>query len=215
MLTVKQVAKLTEPGRYLDGHGLYLQVGRTGARSWLLRYVRHGKERLLGLGPLHTFTLDEARRRAVQARQLLQAGIDPIDAKRAARAARAKVLANEAAKRLSFEEATQKYFEQHSPTWTSARHRAQFLSVMEAYVYPTFGKLPVAAIDTALVLKVLEPLWNKRNQTAIRLRGRIEKVLDWAAVKEYRSGENPARWEGHLDQVLPKADKPNHHAALP
>jgi integrase len=211
-LTVRRLAKLTKPGRYLDGHGLYLQVGHTGARSWLLRYVQHGAERWHGLGPLHEFTLHEARQRAVRARQQIRDGIDPIAAKRAARDA----LALERAKTLTFEQATQQYFDQHSPKWTSPRHREQFLSMMEAYVHPMIGKMPVAAIDTGLVLQVIEPLWTTKNQTAIRLRGRIESVLDWATVRGFRTGENPARWKGHLAEVLPAGvAKSKHFTALP
>jgi integrase len=213
-LTVRRIAKLTKPGRYLDGHGLYLQVGHTGARSWLLRYVQAGNERWLGLGPLHTFTLDEARQRAVRARQQIHDGIDPIALKRAARDTQAL----ERAKALTFEQATKQYFDQHSPKWSNARHREQFVSMMQAYAYPVIGKLPVATIDTGLILQVIEPIWTTKNQTAIRLRGRIESVLDWATVRGYRTGENPARWKGHLAEVLPASShiaKVKHFTALP
>jgi integrase len=213
-LTVKGLAKLTEPGRYGDGHGLYLQVGKGTGRAWLLRYVLRGKERWMGLGPLYDFTLDEARERAHKARQQLRDGIDPLEARAAARQA----LILEDAKRITFKEAAQKYFDQHERKWTNARHRQQFKSTMEAYVYPAIGKLPVATVDTTLVLRIIEPLWNDKNQTAIRVRGRIEGVLDWATVRGYRNGENPARWQGHLAEVLPasaKAAKAKHYKALP
>jgi hypothetical protein len=213
-LTVKRLAKCTAPGRYGDGQGLYLQVGRTGGRAWLLRYVVRGRERWMGLGPLHEFTLDEARDRARKARQQLRDGTDPLEARAASRAAHAL----EDAKRITFKDASQKYFDQHSPKWKSARHREQFLSAMEMYVYPNIGRLPVAMIDTGLVLKVIEPLWVNKNQTAIRLRGRIEAVLDWSAVRGYRTGENPARWRGHLAEVLPagaQIAKTAHYKALP
>jgi integrase len=213
-LTVKGLAKLTAPGRYGDGHGLYLQVGKGTGRAWLLRYVLRGKERWMGLGPLHDFTLDEARERARRARQQLRDGIDPLEARAAVRQA----LILEDAKRITFKEAAQKYFDQHERKWTNVRHRQQFKSTMEAYVYPLIGKLPVAAVDTSLVLRIIEPLWNDKTQTAIRVRGRIEGVLDWATVRGYRTGENPARWQGHLAEVLPasaKVAKAKHYKALP
>jgi integrase len=167
-----------------------------------------------GLGPLHTFTLDEARQRAVRARQQIRDGIDPIAAKRAARDA----LALDRAKTITFEQATKQYFDQHSPKWANRRHREQFISMMQAYANPRIGKLPVSVVDTSLILQVIEPIWTTKNQTAIRLRGRIESVLDWATVRGYRAGENPARWKGHLAEVLPASShiaKVKHFTALP
>jgi integrase len=213
-LTSKRVAKLTEAGRYGDGHGLYLQVTPAGVRSWLLRYERAGRERWMGLGPLHTFGLDEARARARQARRQLADGIDPLDARKAERAKRAL----DAAKALTFAEATRQYFDQHERKWKNAKHRLQFLSSLEQYAFPTIGKLSVADIDTGLVLKVIEPIWSTKTETASRVRGRIESVLDWATVRGYRTGDNPARWKGHLGEVLParsEIKKTQHHAALP
>ncbi len=213
-LTVKQVAKLREPGRYGDGHGLYLQVMSPTNRSWLFRFERGGHERWLGLGPLHTFSLDEARERARRARQTLADGVDPLDARKSERAARAL----EAAKAMTFEAAARAYFEQHERKWKNDKHAAQFLSTLKAYAFPKIGKLSVAAIDTGLVLKVLEPIWHEKTETANRVRGRIESVLDWATVRGYRTGDNPARWRGHLAEVLPargQIQKTEHHAALP
>ncbi len=213
-LTVKRIEKLKEPGRYGDGHGLYLQVMSATNRSWLLRFERGGRERWLGLGPLHTINLDEARERARKARQQLLDGVDPIEHRKAARATQA--LAE--AKAVTFKEAARQYFDAHERKWKNAKHRAQFLSTLEAYAYPIIGRLPVAAIDTGLVLKVIEPIWNEKTETASRVRGRIESVLDWATVRGYRTGDNPARWKGHLGEVLPargQIQKTNHHAALP
>lgn len=220
-LTVKQVAKLTHPGRYRDERGLYLQVISPTNRSWLLRYERDGRERWMGLGSAHTFTLEEARERAREARKLLADGIDPLEAKRAERAARALA----ATKVLTFKEAAQQYFQDHSRKWSNAKHRAQFTSTLEAYVHPHIGDLPVASIDTPLVLKVLESqnggserFWTAVPETASRVRRRLEWVLDWATVRGYRSGDNPARWRGHLDQVLPARAElrdTKHHASLP
>jgi len=220
-LTVKQVAKLTEPGRYRDERGLYLQVMSPTNRSWLLRFERDGRERWMGLGSAKTFTLEEARERARNARKLLADGIDPLEAKRASRAARALA----SAKVLTFKQAAERYFEDHSRKWSNPKHRAQFTSTLESYVYPHIGDLPVATLDTALMLKVLEAknggserFWTAVPETASRVRRRIEWVLDWAAVRGYRTGDNPARWKGHLDQVLPATTElreTKHHPSLP
>lgn len=218
-LTVKRVERLTKPGRYGDGRGLYLQVTTSGVRSWILRYERggsngnKGRERWMGLGPLHTVGLAEARERALKARQQLLDGIDPLEARHAELAARAL----DAAKALSFEEAAKQYFAQHAKKWKNAKHRAQFMSTLEMYVFPKIGKVSVGAIDTGLVLKAIEPIWESKTETANRVRGRIESVLDWATVRNLRSGDNPARWRGHLSEVLPartQIAKPQHHPAL-
>jgi integrase len=213
-LTIKRIARASQPGRYSDGRNLYLQVNANGAKSWLFRYELNGQERAMGLGPTADFTLKEARERANKARQLLADGIDPLEHKRSERAAKAL----EAARALIFKEAATQYFNQHESKWKNSKHRAQFLSTLEQYVFPKIGKLSVAAIDTGLVLKCLEPIWADKTETASRVRGRIESVLDWATVRGYRSGDNPARWKGHLDQVLParaQIQQTNHHAALP
>jgi integrase len=223
-LTLRRIAKLVSAktaGRYGDGSGLYLQVPPRGEKmprktraSWLLRYERNGRERWLGLGPLHTYNLNEARERARKARQQLQDGIDPLDARQAERAKAAL----DAARSLTFEEATRQYFNAHEKKWRNAKHRQQFLNTLAAYAFPKIGRLPVAAIDTGLILKCVEPIWQDKTETANRVRGRIEAVLDWATVRGYRSGDNPARWKGHLDNVLAapsQLQKTTHHAALP
>lgn len=217
-LTARQVAKLTEPGRYGDGKGLYLQVTPTGARSWLLRYERDGRERAMGLGPVDDFTLDEARERARKARQLLKDGIDPIDARIEERAKQTLEKALAAAANVTFKECAEQYYRFHSRKWNNAKHSAQFLSTMKMYAYPALGKLPVAAIDKALVLRAIEPIWYTKTETASRVRGRIEAVLDFAKTRSYRAGENPATWDGNLVHVLPARAtiaKVEHHAALP
>jgi Phage integrase central domain/Arm DNA-binding domain len=221
-LTLKRISALRhKPGRYFDSNGLYLQIPEPGTKaprqssgSWLLRYERDGRERWLGLGALADFTLDEARARARRARQQLADGIDPLAAREAERAAKAL----EAAKQLTFEAAARQYFDQHSPKWKNAKWRAQFLNTLRDYVLPKIGRLSVADIDTAAVLRVLEPIWATKFSTASRVRGRIEDVLDWATVRGYRTGGNPARWRGHLENVVP--GKPisgpqKHHAAVP
>jgi integrase len=213
-LTALRVAKAKKTGRYGDGQGLYLQVTNAGVKSWLLRFEHNGRERWMGLGPLHTISLKEARDRARKARQQLLDGIDPLDARKAERAAQAL----EAARALTFDEATRQYFDQHERKWRNAKHRQQFLNTLATYAFPKIGRLSVAAIDTGLVLKCLEPIWHEKTETANRVRSRIESVLDWATVRGYRHGDNPARWKGHLDNVLPargQIQKINHHAALP
>lgn len=213
-LSVKRVENLKRPGRYGDGQGLYLQITATGSKSWLFRYERDGRERSLGLGPFHTVGLHAARERARKARQQLLDGIDPLENRRADRAKTAL----ESSKAVTFEAATLAYFDAHQAKWKNAKHRAQFLSTMREYAFPRLGKLRVADVDLGAVLGVLEPIWPTKTETASRVRGRIEAVLDWATVRKLRTGDNPARWKGHLQHVLParaRLAKPIHHAALP
>ena len=212
-LTIKTIAKLTAPGRYADGHGLYLQVQSSTNRSWIFRFQRNGRERWLGLGPLHTVGLVEARERARLARGQLLDGVDPLERKLVEQANRELATA----KQLTFEQAALTYFDQHEKKWKNKKHRAQFLSTLKEYVFPVIGKLSVAAVDTGLVLKCIEPIWHDKTETASRVRGRIESVLGWSTVRGYRSGANPAHWKGHLAEVLPARSaiaKAEHHPAL-
>lgn len=213
-LSIKKIAKATKRGRYADGHNLYLQVNRRGTKSWLLRYVRNGRERWMGLGPLHTLTLEEARARATAARQRLLDGNDPLADRQAQRAARAL----EAAKTKTFAECATAYFEAHERKWKNVKHRKQFLSTLKHYAFPILGELPVSEIDTGLVLSVIKPMWESKTVTADRVRHRIEKVLNWATFHGLRKGDNPARWKGNLSEVLPsrqRITKTKHFAALP
>jgi integrase len=214
-LTAKRVARaLKHPGRYHDGHGLYLQVVGPNNASWLLRYERDGREHMLGLGPVHTVGLKEARERARAARLQLLDGLDPIAAKKADRVARAL----RAAKSITFKEAAEAFIAAKRDGWRNVKHAGQWDATLGAYVYPKIGELPVAEIDTGLVLKCIEPIWKDRTETASRVRGRIEAILDWATVRKYRQGDNPARWRGHLQHVLvgkSKIAKVEHHPALP
>ena len=213
-LTVKKIAKLSKPGRYGDGHNLFLQVGPTGTKSWLLRYRLKGRERWMGLGALADFNLNEARDRARKARQLIADKIDPLDARAAERAA-AEL---QAARAMTFADAAKAYFETHEASWTSRKYRQQFLNTLRDYVLPKIGRLAVADIDTGQVLRCVEPHWKDKAVTMSRVLRRIAAVLDWATVRGYRSGDNPARWQGHISEALPapqKIAKPEHHPALP
>jgi len=212
-LTVKAAARGKTPGYYHDGLGLYLQVTPNGA-SWVFRFkVAGGKRREMGLGPLHTITLAEAREKAVACRKLRLEGIDPIEARRATRTA----ALIEAASAMTFRQCAEAYIAVHKSGWKNAKHRAQWPQTLGSFAYPVFGDLPVAAVDTALVMKAIEPIWLEKPETATRLRGRIESVIDWAKTRGYRQGENPARWKGHLQNLLPakgKIHRTRHLAAM-
>lgn len=213
-LSAVAVRNMSKPGLHADGGGLYLQVTEAGAKSWVYRFMLSGRRRDMGLGAVHTVSLAEAREEARKCRQLLRDGIDPIEHRTATKLA-AKAAALPA---ITFKQCAQAYIKAHEAGWRNAKHAAQWTSTMEAYAYPVMGALPVGAVDTGLVMKVLEPIWSTKTETASRVRGRIEAILDWATVRRYRSGENPARWKGHLDHLLParsKVQKPGHHAALP
>ena len=213
-LSARNAATKTKRGRYADGGGLYLQVSPNGARSWLFRFMLNGRSRQMGLGSLQTFSLAEARDMALNCRKQLFDGIDPIEARKLIRG-QAKA---ETAKIMTFKDCAEKYISSHSAGWKSIKHVNQWQNTLSTYVYPVFGDLPVQSIDTGLVTKVIEPIWATKTETASRVRGRIEAILDWASARKYRSGENPARWKGHLDKLLPKRAKVQqvkHHAALP
>jgi integrase len=213
-LTALAVTRQKHPGLYGDGRGLYLQVKDSGAKSWLYRYMLNGRAREMGLGPLHTVTLSQARGMATDCHRLRHQGVDPIDARNAERA-RARL---EAAKAITFREAAVEYVKAHQNEWRNSKHAAQWGATLKTYAEPVLGRLPVQFVDTGLVLKVLEPIWAKKPETAKRVRGRIEAILDWARTRAYRTGENPARWRGHLENLLAKPSKAQsveHHAALP
>jgi integrase len=201
-------------GIYGDGAGLYLQVTETGTQSWVLKFMLRGRSRQMGLGPFPLVSLAEARRKRDDARRLLLDGIDPIEARRSERAAKHL----DTVKAVTFRDAATSYISAHEAEWRNSRHARQWPETLSTYVFPVIGELPVGAVDTALVLKVLEPIWTAKPETASRVRGRIESILDWARVRGYRHGENPARWRGHLDHLLParsKVQRIKHHPALP
>jgi integrase len=224
-LKSKQVEKLIRAGKrgkHYDGRGLRLEIGGPNSASWATRYQIDGFERWMGLGSARDFTLAEARERNRKlVRQKLADGIDPLLIRQAERAAKLAA----AAKTMTFAEATRHFLEQHSAKWDSPKHRAQWQSTLETYAKPIIGALPVADIDVPLILNVLEqqvkaarnypagPLWNSRPETANRVRGRIESVLDWAKGRGYRQGDNPAVWS-IIGKVLPARGARWHHAAL-
>jgi integrase len=217
-LSHKKVETLKQTGMHNDGGGLYLQVTEgadgTPRKSWLFRYTVGGRERQMGLGPLSDVPLAEARERAVAARELRRAGKDPISEREASRTASCLL----AAKTMSFDECAKAYVAVHRAGWRNVKHASQWANTIDTYCTPVFGKLQVQAIDVGLVMKVLEPIWTTKPETAARVRGRIERILDWAKVRGHRGGDNPARWRGHLDHLLPargKVRRVKHHAALP
>lgn len=215
-LTVRKAEATKEPGLHGDGDGLYLQVTNAGAKTWIYRFtspLKRGWRRDMGLGSFTVVSLKEAREAAAAARRLVVAGMDPIAHRKAEEAARAA----EAAKVMTFREAAEAYLESNRSAWRNAKHRQQWENTLKTYAYPIIGAASVGAVDTALVLKVIEPLWAGKTETASRLRGRIETILDFAKVRGARTGENPARWKGHLDHILPAKStisKPEHHPAM-
>ena len=172
-LTATEVSKKTKPGRYSDGHGLWLQVSEGGSKAWLFRYMRHGRARHMGLGALHTVSLAEARARARQARQLLLDGKDPLVVKHAER------IASRLPVNMPFKEAAEKFIDVHNPTWSNARHRQQWSNTLRDYISREFGSLPVSSIDGAAITETLAPIWQSRRETARRVKQRIERVCQW------------------------------------
>lgn len=209
-MTVRQ---LRGAGRYPDGGGLYLQITPTGARSWIFRYRVAGRERQMGLGPLEFVSLADAREKARSARLQRYNGEDPLGdlIARRPKAASAESLG------VTFKDAMVAYIDGNKAAWRNEKHIQQWSSTLDAYAVPHFGQKRLADIETADVLNALKPIWLTKSETASRVRGRIEAVLSWGAVQGYRSGDNPARWKGHLEMILPaksKVVKVKHHAAL-
>lgn len=209
-LTARQVEKLTEAGRHSDGANLYLSISKNGGRRWVFFYRFNGKQREMGLGSASVsgVSLSKARELAAEARIQLQAGQDPLEIKKQSKL--------EARTIPTFGEWADQYIDTHSKSWRNEKHIAQWRMTLTKYCAVIRSK-PVDEIDTEQVLKILQPLWTTRPETAQRLRGRIENVLDAANARGLREGENPARWKGHLQNLLPKPRKltRGHHAALP
>lgn len=215
-LTAVNVATSNTPGMYPDGRGLYLQVYGPTSKSWLYRFTIAGKTRSIGLGSARDggLSLAAARAKRDELRALVVRGIDPLAEKKAAKA-ESKI---QAAKNITFADATKEYLAAHRAGWRNIKHATQWDATLRTYAGPIIGALPVSEVDTATVLNVLRPIWNEKTETANRVRGRIEAILDWAKAREFRAGENPARWRGHLSMLLPSRAKVRaveHHAALP
>ena len=208
------ISRTLKRGYYADGGGLYLQVTASGSKSWVFRYRSKGHLREQGLGSAKSVCLADARLLAAEARKLIAHGQDPISFRRGKQAAGRL----EAAQRVTFKECTEAYIASNSSAWRNPKHRQQWSSTLATYANPTMGDVSVKDIDTNLIVRALDPIWSAKPTTASRVRGRIETILDWATVREFRTGANPARWKGHLDKILPAHRKfvaVKHHAALP
>jgi integrase len=205
-LNARRVETLRSDGRHADGGGLYLSISKNGGRRWVFLYRRQGRLREMGLGSARDVPLIKARERAAAARLILSDGKDPLSERQ------------QTQKSLAFAECATRYIASHRAGWRNEKHAAQWSSTLETYAYPIIGRQPVSDVDVTHVMQILEPIWATKTTTAGRLRGRIEAVLDWAKAHRYRTGENPARWRGHLDKLLPKRSKVQrvkHHPALP
>lgn len=214
-LSALEVSRLKAPGFVSVGTvpGLHMQISATGARSWVLRAKVGAKRRDMGLGAYPAVTLAQAHEKARQARQAIEQGNDPIlDRERA----QSKLRAAQAAA-ITFRQAAAKFIETKSVEWGNPKHKAQWGATLETYAFPVIGDLNVQDVADVHVLQILEPIWLTKTETATRVRGRIENVLDWATAKKYRIGENPARWRGHLDKLLAAPKKTTavvHHEAI-
>lgn len=214
-LAVKNAA----PGRHADGAGLHLLVKDSGSRSWVYRFMLNGKSRDVGLGPAGSggLSLSQARDRAAELRLKVRAGVDPLTERAVAEAgAKAAVQAAKVAG-VTFKEMAETHIKANRDSWRNAKHQQQWENTLATYAFPVIGDVPVAEVDTPRVLQILEPIWKEKTETASRLRGRIETVLDSAKARGLRQGENPARWRGHLAQILPARTKLSrgHHKAMP
>jgi integrase len=219
-LTAAKVLK-AKPGRYCDGAGLYLLVRSADAKFWLFRYTRNGKMREAGLGPASgraAVSLADAREKARRFHDMVREGLDPLDERGAEKARKKAEAALQATRGRTFADVAELYLRAHETSWKNPKHRQQWRNTLRDYVLPVIGNLPVASVGTGEVVQIVEPLWKEKSETASRLRGRIESILDYAKVRGWRDGENPARWRGHLDHLLParsKIRRVKHHAALP
>jgi integrase len=214
-LTALAISRAKKPGYMSDGGGLYLQVTASGARSWIFRFALARRRREMGLGPYPAVSLAAARKLASEARSLVKARQDPIAARDAERT-RQRL---QEARGITFDKAVEQFLIGNEVSWKNEKHRQQWRNTLRTYASPVIGALPVADIDTLHVTKVLDPIWHEKPATASRVRGRIERILDWARVRGYRgAGENPARWRGHLEETYPasgKVRRVKHHPAVP
>jgi integrase len=217
-LTAIAVTRASKPGLYPDGAGLYLRVARNGSKSWAFRFTLNGKPREMGLGGLTKVGLADARKKATDVRRTLSDGYDPVTLRQEEEARRPAAVKLTAAHSMTFDKCAEAYISAHEISWRNEKHRQQWRNTLTTYVSSVFGSTPIQNVDIDLVMKVIEPLWRTKTETARRVRGRIEVILDWARVRGYRTGENPARWRGNMDHLLPARSKVRpikHHAALP
>ncbi len=202
-LSPREVASKAKPGLYGDGGNLFLRVAPGGAKSWVFRYWHDRKRQVISLGSYDTIGLAEARIKAHEQRLLRVGGQDPAAARETGKvAARLAEVGT-----ITFENCAKAYISVHQAGWRTARNAKDWAATLGTYAYPVIGKLPVAAIDLAIVLRVLEPIWSVKASTASRVRVRLERILDWATVRGYRTGDNPARWKGNLESLLPRKAK--------
>ncbi|WP_275547533.1 phage integrase central domain-containing protein [Pseudomonas sp. Marseille-Q0931] len=204
--TLQSLTKAGIPGKTNDGAGLYFQISKAGSTSWIFRYKRDNRVRDMGLGPYPTVTLAAARLLAAEQRRVLAAGSDPLGTRDAEREARREAQRQLEARRVTFEQIAIDYLEAHGLSWSANWYRG-WLRKLELYAFPIIGKLSAGEIETAHILKVLQPIWSTKTRTADEVRGQIEQVLDAAKVRRLRDGDNPARWRGHLENLLSKAEK--------
>lgn len=217
-LTAREVENLTEPGKYEDGDGLRLEVKQSGSKSWILRFQLHGKRREMGLGRYPDVSLKQARILAAEQRSLLLDKKDPIAERDKHTAQKHQETQQAQVKAVSFQAVAEDYISSQRAGWKNAKHAWQWENTLERFVFPVIGKLPPAEVTTEHVLKILKPIWQIKTETASRVRSRLELILDSAKAKQLREGDNPARWRGHLDKLLPstsKIQKVKHHPSLP
>ena len=215
-LTVKNA----KPGRHADGGGLHLLVKESGSRSWVYRFMLHGKSRDIGVGPaagIDAVPLAAARDLAAALRVRVKAGVDPLSERLEAVAAAAAAAQMSKVAGITFKTVAEAHIAANEGSWRNPKHRQQWGNTLASYVYPIIGDLPVAEVATAHVLQILEPIWKEKPETASRVRGRIETILNSAKARGYRDGENPARWRGHVEQILPARTRTSrgHHKAMP
>ena len=208
-LSALKVSRLSEPGVYGDGAGLWLRVTENGSKHWIFRFMLNKQAHWMGLGPYPDVSLEEAREQALEARKKKRAGINPIDDRKETIRSRAT---------LTFQQCADEYIASHRNGWKNLKHINQWTNTLSTYCNSVIGHLPVNEINVALIMQILEPIWITKAETASRLRGRIEAIIDWATAKGHRQGDNPARWKGHLSNLLPRSSRVKritHHAALP
>ena len=214
--SAKSVENISVIGYHRCDPGLYLQVAKGGTKSWLFRFKSPvtTKQREMGLGPLSLVSLAQARQAAIDCRRLVMQGLDPLSERERTR----RVNLLKQTQIITFSEAAAQFITAKAPEWKNPKHRQQWTNTLQTYAYPVLGDLPIDQVDTNLVLKIIEPIWTTKSQTASRVRQRLEVIWDWAKARGYVKGENPARLRGHIDKILAKTSKITqikHHAALP